>query len=678
VPAPHAARVLPSWLPALVLALTAAVLYAGALGGPFLLDDQASIEENSSIRRLWPPAAALSPPPNTPVAARPLVNVSFAVSYATGGLRPEHHRVWNLGLHALTALTLFGVLRRSFARASPPLSALATPAALACALLWLVHPLNTEVVNYATQRTESMMALFYLLGLYASIRAVDAGRGRWQAAAIVSALCAVASKESAITLPIVVALWDRAFAFRTFGESWRARRALYAGLGTSWLLFAGLARDLPIERSIRLETDGSRWTYLLNQAEIVPRYLGLAVWPHPLVFDYGPMRDLSIGDVLPGLALMVALLALACAAWIRRPSIGFWAAWFFVTLAPASSLVPIQTEVGAERRMYLPLAGTIALIVSAAIAALDRVPTTSVLRRWLPAVLLAGAAVGLSAVTVTRNRDYRSDVAIWQTVVERRPHARAREHLSVALRDAGRRDEAIAQLRLAAPESANAKRALAAALFERGDVTEALSHFREFVDAYPDDPDIAGARREYARALRGSGDLPASIAQLRMAIAAAPDDVRSRVDLGDALRESGDVRGALAEYREAERLQPDNVVVLSSLGVLLASNGLNVDALPRLRRAVEIDPRLAAPRVQLIQLHLIAGRFRQAEADARALLTFHPALAEGHNLLGVALANQQRFDAARQEFMEALRIDPDHRDAQRNMARIDAMRAPTP
>src|SRR5205814_5113750 len=128
-----------------------------------------SIVDNPYIRRLWPLTAALSAPLQSAVAGRPLVSLSLALNYALTGLSPSGYRSWNLGVHILCGLLLFGIIRRTldhYWNSSNPSNP--SNLAFACALVWIVHPLNSEVVDYAIQRTESMMGLFYLLTLYAA------------------------------------------------------------------------------------------------------------------------------------------------------------------------------------------------------------------------------------------------------------------------------------------------------------------------------------------------------------------------------------------------------------------------------------------------------------------------------------------------------------------------------
>lgn len=665
---------LPTWLMGALVLAAGVLAYANALHGPFVFDDRSALEQNLSIRALGDVGTILRPPADTPLGGRPLVNLTFALNYALGGLRVEGYHAVNITLHLLTALTLLGVLRRTFARTSlgGVVASGADRLALIATLLWTVHPLNTESVNYVTQRTELMLGWFFLLALYAAIRAVDRPAIHWVGLTAIAAVLAGTSKESAVMLPIIVLLWDRTFVYDTVRAAWGQRRAIYVAAAAAWVTFALLASQVSSTRRVVASGDGSRWTYLLSQAEILPRYLGLSVWPRNLIFDYGPMQPVAIGDVLPGFIVVLVLLALTLVAFARRPQLGFWGVWFWVTLAPASSLVPIVTEVGAERRMYLPLIGVICLLLLAATTALRSWITRETTQRAAAWAIGAAVVFALAAVTRARNVDYGSGVTLWETVIERRPTARAHEHLSMFLQDAGRTDEAINHLRVAAPESPQARHALAAALLERGHLAESIDQFRAFVQSNPTDRTIVLARREYATALRRSGDLPAAIEQLRLAVTAAPRDVRNYVELADMLKAAGNIEGAIGVYEDAERIAPRNVVVLSNLGVLLASRGATAAAIPRLRAALDLEPDLTALRQQLVQLLLVTGDFAKAENEARTLIAAAPSNAEAHNLLGVALASQDRLAAARDAFATAVSLDPGFSDARQNLARIES------
>jgi hypothetical protein len=184
-----------------VIALAVLAAYGNSLHGPFVFDDLTSIPENPTIRHLADLGQVLSPPSvaGTSVAGRPLVNFTLAMNYAWGGLDVVGYHAFNIVIHLLSGLTLFGIGRRTLmrfpARAFSPASvprgsgAVGTNPdqkadliplllAFAVALLWSLHPLQTESVTFVVQRTESLMGLFYLLTLYCFIRGAASSRPR--------------------------------------------------------------------------------------------------------------------------------------------------------------------------------------------------------------------------------------------------------------------------------------------------------------------------------------------------------------------------------------------------------------------------------------------------------------------------------------------------------------------
>ena len=364
-----------------VLMLAAVLAFGTSVSTPFFLDDNEAIERNPYITALSPIGRALTSPPQSAVSGRPMVSLSLALNYAAGRLDPAGYHLWNLAVHAAAGLLVWGIVRRTLRSLRLPteLAASADAIAFVVALLWLVHPLHTEVIAYVVTRTESMMAVCYLLTIYAVIRASDsAGRRGWGALAIVACAAGATIKESIATVPVMALLYDATFEAGSIREALRRRGGLYAGLLASWGVLAALHWDTPRSSSAGFATGMSPWDYLLTQAPMIVHYLRLAVWPHPLIADYGVTEPATLAAVWPSLALLVVLATGALALWRWRPPLAFLATWFFITLAPASSVVPIVTEVGAQRRMYLPLIALVVLGVLIVRAAIGRwVPTAT-------------------------------------------------------------------------------------------------------------------------------------------------------------------------------------------------------------------------------------------------------------------------------------------------------------
>jgi protein O-mannosyl-transferase len=365
----------------------------------------------------------------------------------TGGLRPEPFHVVNLAIHIAAGLTLFGLVRRTLRLPSVPgrLHGSADGLAFAIALVWLVHPLNTMAVTYITQRFESLMGLFFLLTIYAFVRASQSPEPRlWQLLSILAALLGSATKEVMITLPAVLVVYDRTF----LAPDWRTvlrRDGKYLGLLTAgcWVLplfvhFAvhGAADDAAA--AVGAGAGVSQVAYIVTQTTVLPHYLRLAVWPSDLSFEY---RDWTWPDPLWPYSLAVGL-AFAVSVWgaFRGRWYGFLGMWFFAVLS-LTSVMPIIDFV-AEYRMYLPLIAVVAGIVLGGEWLLSFVPNALV-RRALAIVLVVGVASALGVRTWMRNADYATVETLWMRNLETRPDdARAYYFRAIAFEDEGRFAEA--------------------------------------------------------------------------------------------------------------------------------------------------------------------------------------------------------------------------------------------
>jgi tetratricopeptide (TPR) repeat protein len=546
-----------------LLVALALATYWNALRTPFVWDDDSAITTNESIRDI---AGSLSTTLETPLSGRPIVSLSFALNYAYGQLDTLGYHVVNLAIHIANALLLFGIVRRTLRRKVGDSWTVSPDAVgLAASVIWLVHPLVSETIDYTTQRTESLMGLFFLLTLYASIRARDVKRKKrlWTGVAIASCAAGMATKESMVIAPIAVLLYDVVFEFESPGQAFAARRVLYAGFAVTWVELGFIMWRWP--RTTVGGTSASSMTYALNQAEMIARYLRLSVWPGALVADYGVPRPLHLGDVFPQLAFIGVLVVLTIVALVRWPAFGFLGAMFFLTLAPTSSVVPILTEVGAERRMYLPLAAVVVLAVVLAARASQRWRKTAT----AALIVVAGA---LAIRTVVRNRDYESALTLWKSVVDVRPQGRARFAYGNELLALGRHEEATAQLRLAVVDNADAKAGLGTALLMQGNIEEGIGVLQSFVDANPSLPNRVPARALLGRAHQALAeraltqrDTALAANEARKAIEFDTNNAGAHNALGAALASQGDLRAAIVEFRAAIRLNPTMESALNNL-----------------------------------------------------------------------------------------------------------------
>jgi hypothetical protein len=225
-----------AWLPSWLIVGVGMLVYGNSLSGEFVLDDRVSIQSNPTIHRLWPITQVLFPSHDliadgNTVEGRPLLNLSFALNYALGGTEVWGYHAVNLGIHLVAALLLFGVLRRTLSLPvfRERMEHSATWLALVAALVWVVHPLQTESVSYLSQRAESLVGLFYLLTMYLAIRGFGEERAWWwQAGAVAACVLGMATKEVMVTAPLLVWLYDWCFVGGGWKEVWRRRWRFYA------------------------------------------------------------------------------------------------------------------------------------------------------------------------------------------------------------------------------------------------------------------------------------------------------------------------------------------------------------------------------------------------------------------------------------------------------------------
>jgi tetratricopeptide (TPR) repeat protein len=695
------APTLPQRRSALLLAVALVVLvclaWANTFRAPFELDDDSSIRENATIRHVasfdW-----LNPPSTRgeTVSGRPLLNLSFALNHALGGLDVRGYHAVNLAIHALAALALFGIVRRGLlaprlrsASGLPVDEAGATSLAFIVAAIWSLHPIQTESVTYIVQRAQSLMGLFCLLAVYCFLRGSvwaaphPAGsddrnetRGggtlprrsmsarRWYALSVAACAAGMATKEDMVVVPCVVLLADRALVAGSFREAWRQRRGYYGALASTWIVLGVLlATNLNRGGSAGFGTGISPVTYALTQAGAWCRYLWLAVWPANLVFDHGTATVAGPGAVVPQLIVVAVLIAATVWLLVRNRVAGLLGACFCLALAPSSSVVPVATQTVAEHRMYLALAP---LVLALAVAAVR----TVTFRRRAPLAVLAITVAG--GLTFLRNGAYASAAKLWRDTATRVPaNDRAHNNLGLALLAEGRADAAVREFQRAVelrPNHAFAHANLGLALMMQRQWDRAAA---ELNTALATDPHIVNARVNLGYVLTQLGRTADAMAQYQQAVAADPAAIDARTNLAGLLidaRRAGEARPLLRDVlAAAPNLPPAHFQLARALEQL----GAATDAEAEYRESLRLKPDFADAHLALGNLLVQRGAISEAELEYREALRLEADRAATHYALGNLLARQQQFDRAMAEYNEALRLEPTHLEARGNRANCE-------
>jgi len=653
-----------TWAPFVIIGATAAA-YANTFAVPFVFDDVASIVDNPTIRRLWPPGEVLTPPAGwgLTVGGRPLLNLSLAINYAISGLEVWSYHLVNLAIHLLAGLALYGLIRRTLELPGwkDRLAGKADMLALMIALIWALHPLQTESVTYVVQRAESLMGFWFLFSLYAFVRGVGSPGGRrWWVLSILACWLGVATKEVAALIPVLVLLYDRTFVSGSFGAAWRNHRAVHLALTLSWVPLSWLVLGAGGNRGNTMGFDiGVAWVgFWLTQFEAVVRYLGLIFWPAPLVFDYGNVVETTWREAwwwsLPVVALVVATLV----ALFRRPVAGFLGVWFFGILAP-TSVMPSVVQATVEHRMYLPLAAVVAGLM--ALAALRLSPRSLGL---VGAVLALAAGVATSA----RNSVYATEESLWRDTVAKRPdNARAHNNLGRVLQRDGRFDEAADHYAKAAsldPQNAQAHFNLGLVRFRQGDPEAAIPSFDRAVELLPH---FGLAHLNRGLASRALGRPEQSLASLSESVKHPPVTPEAFFHLGVALSERGRDAEAVEYYRQAVAAHPAYLHALVNGGsALLRLTEVN-EAAAWLERALALDPTSADIHFNLGLVETARGRTTVALERYQEAVRLDPTHASARLNFGIALGQSGDVAGALRELTEAARLRPDSPETLSNL-----------
>lgn len=549
----------------MVIVVATAAAYASSFEGVFIFDDQEAILANPTIRKLWSWDVFMPPSHGEAVQRRPIVNASLAVNYAISGDRPGSYHALNLLMHTLAALLLYGIVRRTLLL--PQLRErwgdAATLLAMVIALFWGVHPLLTDAVTYVIQRTEVLAGLFYLLTLYSVIRGADSSRpGPWHVVAVVACALAIGSKEIAISAPVVVGLYDRAFLSGGWRQVFQRRWGLYVGLAATWAVVPLVLPHGKEGTQICGRSQNEVLTYLTLQADIIAHYLRLCVWPHPLIMEYGGYLSKCGSPVPCYWGIAYGLLLATAVAWYYRPWLGFLGVWFFAILAPSSSIVPLLQQVAAEKRMYLPSAAVITLLVVCAYLSGQWLVRRGALSRQAAGSMGKGLVVcvgcALAVATFCRNRDYRDEVLMWEDVLAKLPN-NLRAHVN-----------------------------LGEVFLRRGEYPKAIQQCEEAVRL---DPKDVKAHYNMGNALVEMRKYPEAIEEYRKALEAEPDYVKAHNNLGNVLATMQRFEEAIAEYEIVVSLQPNHKSVYSNYAFALFGAGRVGDAVVQYRKAMQMQGR---------------------------------------------------------------------------------------
>ena len=511
-----------------LLAVVIILIYAETLTSPFILDDIHNIRDNPHIRVPFLSLKNLAWAGfQSPLANRPVANISFALNYYFHGYNLVGFHVVNILIHIASGIFLYLLVKAT----------IRTPALRAryakfgwipffTAFIWLVHPLQTQSVTYLVQRMNSLAAMFYVLSLwlYVKFRLSAGRRAKWPllGGCILAGMLAFGTKEISATLPGFIILYEWYF-FQGLSRQWAKRHMLILAAFGVFIIVISLAYfgNEPVVRILNdyNSRDFTLAQRVLTQFRVVILYISLLIWPQPLrlSLDHDIALSYSLTNpitTLLSMTIIVVLIVLAIRFAKRERLISFCILWFFGNLVIESSIIGL--ELVFEHRNYLPSMLAILLLVVLVFKYLKPA--------WVGVVALCVMGTLFTGWTFERNKDWSDEITLYRDCVEK------------------------------APGKARPYNNLGAALMRDGSLAEAVE-------------------------------------QLKTALNIKPDFVDAHYNLGYALSRQGNLKAGIYQFGETLRLDPDNLKALNNMGVALAIQGRYGEAANYFEAALKQNPR---------------------------------------------------------------------------------------
>ena len=568
----------------------------------------------------------------------PITWLSHMLDVELYGLRSGAHHLTSVAIHALSALLLFGLLRKITGERWP---------SAFVAFVFAAHPLHVESVAWIAERKDVLCALFFIFTLWAYARYVERPGAMRYAVMLVAFAFGILSKPMIVTLPFVVLLMD-VWPLRRFSRKVWVEKIPLFGLSAVACSIAYVAQrrggavssQLPF--GLRLE----------NAAVSYVTYIAQFFWPAKLAVFYPFPAAVPAWEWVAALFVLIAITIVS----MRSAAVAVGWLWYLGTLVPVIGLVRIGLQSRADRYTYIPLIG-FSIALAWGFSALVKQ------HRWLAAPVAAWACA-ICAVTFVQAATWHDSITVFEHALKVTDgNYVAHNNLGAALRHAGRRADAFPHFEEAIrlrPRYPEAQNNLGEALLAAGRVEDALPHVAEALKL---DPKLAEAHVNMGTIDNKRGRPELAEAEYRAALELNPLSAEAHDGLAVVLTDTNRTPEALQHALEAVALNPGDADAHYNLGRLYGLTGRTEEAIEQFRDTVHLEPASAEAHFNLGIAYARKDKMNQAVAEFQAAIRYKPDYVGAHFNLGSALARLGRYDEAIAEFSEALLLNPDLTEA---------------
>ncbi len=503
----------------------------------------------------------------------------------------------NLTVHLLTAVLVWRLVLLTLATPAmkeEEITGHANVISLLAGLVFVAHPVQTESVTYIVQRASSMATLFYVASLcsYIKWREIQeegsaAGSGRsYFIGSLIMAMAAMFTKEIAITLPLMILFYEFSFFKTKKGVNWKR---LVPFLLTIFIIpLTMLLTETGAERAHELQSAPgiSLIHYFLTQFRVISTYIRLVFLPvnQNLDYDYSISRSAFEVSTAFGFLFLTAILFFAQRLFFRYRLVSFFIFWFFLTLLPESSFLPIQ-DVIFEHRLYLPLVGYSIFLVSGIYYLFGK----NTIKMTVVALMMIVACNAV--LTYRRNMVWKDELTLWEDTLQKSPHkARPYAQRGLFYDKEGDLNRAMADYNKAiglSPDYYDAYNNRGIIYAKQGAFIQAMADFNKAIEIKPGSS-IAYNNR--GSAYDKQGNLAQAMSDYNKAIEINPDYAEAYNRRGSLYDEEGDLIHAISDYNKAIGLIPDHYDAYNNRGISYAKQDDFTQAVSDFSKAIEISP----------------------------------------------------------------------------------------
>jgi tetratricopeptide (TPR) repeat protein len=565
-----------------VWALMAILLFGFALyitplkSTSFCFDDDISIKNNAVIKQVDIPKIFNA------FNTRFLVGLSFALNYRWSALNPGGYRLINLLIHCLNAFLVYLLIKSTlylYSRSKLILFCRLEWVAFLGSILFLCHPIQTEPVNFITQRFVLMGTFFYLLTLYLYIQYRCRMQKAYMIASMASAIAAMFCKEFVVTLPLMLALYDFYF-LDFFNETiWKRCRRLIPFFVIVFIVPFLLLRTPPgaigvskIAEFNPIQEDGSRRVgnhiditratsvigrkqYFLTELNVMRTYVRLLFLPinQNLDYDYPISYVMDQKTLMSGIFLL-CLLAIAQVTYKSYRIVSFSIWWFFIALSVESSFIPIGNVIN-EYRLYLASVGFVFLVTTLIYMKQEDQKKFN--------MMMVAMLIGFSVLTCQRNKVWKDELTLWDDTINKSPH-KARAYFN-----RGRN------------------------YFNQSKFTQAMSDFNKVIEMHTGGYD-ASAHYDRGLIYDGQGNIAQALLDYNKTIEMVPDFADAYLNRSTIYANQGNFIPAISDLNKVIELKPNDAEAYNNRGSIYARQGQFTQAMSDYNKAIEINPDYAA------------------------------------------------------------------------------------